>query len=183
MKTTLIAAFFLLCAPIFAQVSDDAAKLALQVQNKKDALDAFRNGDQTTGLAKLTGNVSKDAKAPKEEIQMVAQLTEATYWLANERHPRAAEIALLTIAQTENSRTKLTPSEEASALSRSGELYERVVGDPVKAKASYEAALQRDNAQPTALRGLAKLRALQALVETKARENDALRARAQNPIR
>lgn len=172
-------AALLLIIPVHAQISDGTSKAIAQIQAKKDALEALKNGDQVTALAKLSDNLTKSVNAPKAEIQLVAQLTEASYWLANAQHPRAIETALFTISQSEASRSKLSRSEDASALTKSGELYERVIGNSVEARKCYEAALQRDGSNEAAALGLKRLNTLQDLIDTKARENEALRVKAQ----
>jgi hypothetical protein len=158
-------------------------KLDAEVQNKKDALAAFKNGDQVNGLAKLNGNITRNAKARKEEIQLNSQLIEISYWLANEQHARTKETALLAIEKADKSRNKLSRDEEAAALAAIGQLYEQIVGDPIKARGNYAAALALDNREPIATKGLARLNALAATIADKATENDAMRQRALNPPR
>lgn len=158
-------------------------RLDAAIQGKKDALELFKNGDKAGGLGKLKANVDKTAGSPKEEIQVNAQLAEISCWLANEQHPRAKEIALLTLDETDKSRSKLTASEQAAALAAMGEISELLVGDQAKARTSYEAALVLDAREATAQQGLARLNILTALIDAKTRETETLRLRALNPPR
>jgi hypothetical protein len=186
MRKTLFIALLVCGASLSAQLPGDLKKVpALDAtsQGKKDAMEAFKNGDHVAGLGKLKTNVDKSARSPKEEIQVNAQLVEISHWLANEQHPRTQEVAVLALEETHKSRAKLSRDEDGAALVAMGQLYERILGDLSKAKASYTAALVLIPHEPEATRGLARLNALAVLVETKARENEALRQRALNPNR
>ena len=186
MRKNIFLALLVFSSAAIAQVavqSDPNPDLDAAVQGKKDALDAFKNGNSAAALSKVKDNVSKKADSPKEDIQVNAQLLEISYWLANEQHPRTKEVTLVAIDQHNKSRAKLNKSEEATALAAMGLMYEQILGDQVNARASYTAALALDGKEPDATKGLARLNNYAAQVAAKARENEAIRQRALNPIR
>ena len=176
-----------LCVPLRAQIvslPSSVDKTAVAQNNAlalSDAFAAFENGDQTGGLAKLNSNLTISAPAATNAVQTIGQLNQICFWLADEQHPQTAATALVAVGEMEKARSKLTGKAAATALATEGGLYERILGDTQKANASYTLALQFDPKQPDALRGLARLRALDAMIKAKARENETLRQRALQP--
>ena len=169
------------CAPLLAQPSSALLKVDEDAAVLGDAFAAFKNGDQAGGLDKLKNNPTAFSGTSQGDVQVIGQLNAVCNWLANERHPRTADTALLAIGEVEKVRGKLKGKEAASVLATEGGLYERILGDAPKAKASYRLALQFDARLPEALRGLARLQALDAMIQAKARENETLRQRALQP--
>lgn len=170
-------------AALFAQTPPPvpvgaARKIAVHATGRELAADAFKNGNSEAGLAQLRLSAKMGSKAPSVNAQVVGDLCAIVRSMSVGRHPRARETALLAASEAGRLRGSLSRLEAAAVDAQIGALHELFLGDPARARLSYQSALDADATRKDAKEGLARIARLEALIQAKVQESNTLRARA-----
>lgn len=139
---------------------------------RQDALAAFRRGDTTTALAHLRLIVDKRPGARDTELQTVENLAAIAYWFSNERQlERAAEVARLAINTAKAASRSSSSEDQAQLWLTVGKLNDLVLGDMNAAEAAFENAVSANPKLQEAKVHSARIKAVKAEAEAKARAN------------
>jgi hypothetical protein len=156
----------------------EARKIAAVTAARLGAVVDLQQGNPAAALARLRAAASRGHTAFSEDAQVVGQLCAIARELEAATPGAGRPVALIAAAEGQRARPRLPRREAALLETQVGELQERVLGDAARARAHYQAALALDASAPAARRGLERLAWRDALIESKARENAALRQRA-----
>lgn len=156
----------------------EARKVAAATAARLGAVDDLKQGNPTAALARLRAATNRGPAALSEDAQVVGLLCAIARELEAATPGAGRAAGLTAVAEGQRAKPRLSRREAALMEAQLGELQERTLGDAARARAHYQAALALDASAPAARRGLERLVWRDALIESKARENAALRQRA-----
>jgi hypothetical protein len=155
-----------------------ASKVAAALAARTAAAEAFKQGNAGAAIARLQAAASRSPRAPAADVQVISQLCSLARELEAAVPGSGRTAALAAVAEGQRTKVRLSRRDSALVETQLGALHERTLGNPASARTHYQAALALDPSIRDARLGLARLAWRDALIETKARENDALRRRS-----
>jgi hypothetical protein len=167
---------------LHAQTAPTASDLRRTM--KREAYAAFKQGDTTIGLNKLSTLLNDAPRAGHRDLQLGRHLADISCWLRNEGNSsRARETANLAATRLAQPQSRMTARDAGVALLIAGQLAEHVQGDSEAARRAYRDALVVDPSLAAARDRLAHLDAIAGVAEAKTAANNALLERARNSKR
>lgn len=164
------------------QARANAAIVAAQrsIDARREAYDAFKNGNPTAALARLAAKNASNANARDADLELADDLAFIACQFASENEAaHARDVAGLAIAKLQVARGRVTPREAVQGLALSGELTDHVLRDSRQAIALYEQVMAADPSAPQVAERLAHLKAVEKRAAEKTAANELLRRRAQ----
>lgn len=173
MKTIILFAA-LAVAPVFGQVA--AKDIAHRANQRAQAMDAIKAGDEARALTKLRAGVKRGPRAADEDVQVVGDLCFMARELQGNGHAAGRAVAQLAVAEATKAKGKSAGRDQAYLDALIGDLYETVLGESEKAKEKYRSALAQDPTRKDAAAGLERIGYLQTTLRQKQAEAELLRS-------
>lgn len=173
-----------LTGPAYGQKSDTPAQavpveipaaLSKMIAARKDALAAIKADDTNAAMTAVAAMIAAQPDDAPRELQLARKWGELSAALRNQNdYKRAASTAAYAITQITDHPKAFNQLQGVEGARLVAELYEYVLGDTTMAMKYYEQAAGSDK---VAAAGLARMKAVQAMLATKAEEAELLRQR------